>query len=281
MPSRITRNLVHALHDMKSQTRKPDAIYINLPDYSVREKKFYDLKEIEPMLDGVIVLKGVPDDGPITKILPVLDVETDPETRIVVIDDDTRYHSQCIENLEKYSQFDAVGHCARNPTFVGREIKDLPVSWCASEPTKVAFLETVSCVMYKRSCFTTSAEFRKWMKTLPADAKFVDDIMIGAWLHKRGAERWLVPCIGNMWSHDNSAPFALSQTGNLSWRNTFVFNKMHRMGYYSGCAGERLAASWVLPVLITWVVLAGVTLVGGVGLLTAYSITGKKEDGKK
>lgn len=276
MPSRVTRNLVHTLRDMKFQTRQPDAIYLNIPDHSVREGRSYDLSGIQDELNGVTVLKGVPDDGPITKVLPVLDVETDPETRIIVVDDDTRYHPRCIENLASYTEFMAAGHCARDPSFYGRHVKELPVRYCPAEPTKVAFLETVACVMYKRGCFTTSDEFRQWMKTLPSDSKFVDDIMIGAWLHKRNIDRWLVPCVGNMWSHDNSAPFALSQTGNLSWRNTFVFNKMHKMGYYKGCTGERANSAWIIPIIAVWASVAGITMAGGLTLLTAYALSKDK-----
>jgi hypothetical protein len=280
LPSRVTRNLIHALNDMKSQTRKPDAIYLNLPNYSVREKRNYETKEIDKHLDDVTVLRGVPDDGPITKLLPVLDAETDPETMIVVIDDDTRYNHKMIENLVKYSDLRAVGHCARNPAYHGNEIGDLPVTEHPKEPTRVAFLETVSGVMYQRGCFDSAQVFRQWMEKLPKDSKYVDDILIGAWLHKRNIDRWLVPCDASMWAHDNSAPSPLAPV-NLTWRNTYMYNRLYRKGYYKGCLGTKIPKLNLLPILAAWMVVAGLSFCAGISLLAAHVAQSKQNKNKE
>lgn len=104
------------------------------------------------------ILQGVPDDGPITKLLPLLDVEKDPKTFLVLIDDDTIYNRKMLDNLATFSSYRAIGHASRNPEVHGNHVTDLPVTFCAQSPTKSAFLETVGGVMYRRDCFPDSSD---------------------------------------------------------------------------------------------------------------------------
>ena len=53
--------------------------------------------------------------GPATKLIPTLEVETDPDTIIVVIDDDTVYPRHLLESIVDGFRIDPlyaqVGHC--------------------------------------------------------------------------------------------------------------------------------------------------------------------------
>ena len=280
LPSRVDRNLVQTLDTIKNQTMKPDAIYLCVPDYSFREEKNYDLSKIENSLDGVTVLKGVPDDGPVTKILPLLDVEKDPETFMVIIDDDTKYHPDTIKNLFRYHNLRAIGHSSRSPVISGKKVVDLPHAYCPTDPIKVGFLETVGGVMYRRDCFPdTSLEFKSWMETLIPDARFVDDIVFGAWFDKKGIDRWMVPCCGNMWFHDNTAPYPLAHK-NLSWRNMHVFSNLFKNGYYKttprNITPPNLSLlSKLFPLLVSAIIIGSISTIGGISLLIAYNLSQK------
>lgn len=274
LPSRVERNLERTLDSVRKQSIKPDAIYLNVPRFCDREGRGYDLSKVKHVLEGINVLTDIPDDGPITKLLPVLDVEKNPNTYIILIDDDTIYHTDMIKNLLKYANLRAVGISARNYRVENKTVKDLPYYTCPNIPVKVSLIETVSGVLYKRNCFpNTSQEFRDFIKTLPEGSKFVDDIVMGAWLDKKRINRWMVPCVGNMWQHDHSAPFALSQTGNLSWRNVAVFDQLYKKGFYKYAPKNVITITpLMLSIIISLSIFSGISVVSGVWLITYTAI---------
>ncbi|MBI4606367.1 MAG: hypothetical protein HY721_30750 [Planctomycetes bacterium] len=247
IPSRIG-GIPRTVRSLVAQVERPDAIYLHVPAHSVREDRPYDLGPIESELSGcrVTVLLGLPDDGPITKLLPLLDAERAPGTLLVLADDDTEYGPLNLRNLYEHRRLRAAGFSGRD--FVlgpGGRLDSLPHRVGANGVSRVAFLEGISGALYERSVFPASAqELRDWLRTLPSEARYNDDIVIGAYLSHRGVKRHLVtPRKGSYWIHDNEAPLALSQTGNLQWRNSYVFEALYRMGYYRerGAISRRIA----------------------------------------
>jgi hypothetical protein len=94
------------INSLKYGTVQPDAIYVNLPDWYPRFKCGPD-PNLEPKLVsmGVIVNK-CKDYGVLTKLLPTLELEKDPETLLVILDDDMIYQPRFLEGLVKgYSEF--------------------------------------------------------------------------------------------------------------------------------------------------------------------------------
>ena len=99
-------SLIKTIKSIQEGTVKPDAIYVNLPEWYPRFKCAPD-PNLESKLKslGVIVNK-CKDYGSLTKLVPILDVETDPETLIIVLDDDMTYQPRVIDGLvQGYMEF--------------------------------------------------------------------------------------------------------------------------------------------------------------------------------
>ncbi len=91
LPERVNL-LARTLASLRRQTRPPDAIYLWCP-----AERFGGIAAC-PRIAGVEA-RLTPDLGPATKLLPCLAVETDPRTRLVVVDDDIEYPADLIEKL--------------------------------------------------------------------------------------------------------------------------------------------------------------------------------------
>ncbi len=99
-PLRIN-NIDNMLKQIENQTLKPHTIYLNIPYYFKRNCEKYDeeiLKNIENN-HPLVKINRVDDVGPITKIIGALNLETDPSTLFIIIDDDEGYENTLIEKL--------------------------------------------------------------------------------------------------------------------------------------------------------------------------------------
>ena len=97
IPDRIS--LIEAVLDsILSQTRPLDCLYLNIPNISKKGKQ-YRIPEFLKIKN--LVLNRCEDYGPITKLLPVLDIETDPDTYIVTFDDDRIVHRDVVKIITK------------------------------------------------------------------------------------------------------------------------------------------------------------------------------------
>jgi hypothetical protein len=99
-------SVIKTIQSLQSGTFTPDVIYVNLPEWYPRFKKGPDPNlELKLKTLGVIVNK-CKDYGVLTKLIPTLENETDPETLIVIVDDDMNYQSRFLEGLVKgYREF--------------------------------------------------------------------------------------------------------------------------------------------------------------------------------
>ncbi|GMH81830.1 hypothetical protein TL16_g09057 [Triparma laevis f. inornata] len=111
LPSRLD-HLTQTLNHMLRQSKLPDLIIINLPKFSKREQKPYIIPEhvhayissLPSPHKSLIFLNICSNDfGPATKLIPTLEIETDPTTMIVTIDDDVYYPSFYLESLYNVS----------------------------------------------------------------------------------------------------------------------------------------------------------------------------------
>lgn len=96
-PSRIAL-LEHTLKSLLDQTRPPARIVLNLPRHSQREGVAYtipDALKAQKSLD----IRRCDDLGPATKLIPTLRAE-DPDTPILVLDDDRIYPAWLIAHYE-------------------------------------------------------------------------------------------------------------------------------------------------------------------------------------
>lgn len=106
IPTRETA-IIEMIDSLKKGTVQPDVIYVNVPDWYPRFKKGPDPAIIEKLtsIPGVKV-NSCKDYGVLTKLLPTLQVETNPETLLVVVDDDVLYQPRFLEGIVKgYGEF--------------------------------------------------------------------------------------------------------------------------------------------------------------------------------
>lgn len=238
IPSRVDTSLFFALENLKKMNA--DKIYIHVPKWSKREQKSYNFNNIKNYIsskDNIIINNIDEDYGPITKLIPLLDLEKDPNLLILLVDDDCVHHTSAIDHLLNYKHLPAYGYTSRIPVFSSTKknyIDNLQLIKYVQNEYIVPFIETSGLAVYKRSCFPeTSKEFIEWTNTLPKDCFYVDDMVIGAWLSKNNIYSWIIPCSPNHFWYHNYASNSLSITaGNFEWRNIFVFNELYKLNYF-------------------------------------------------
>lgn len=97
-------SVIKTIESIQTGTYRVNEIYVNLPEWYPRFGRGPD-----PNLETKLVSMGVKvnkckDYGSLTKLVPVLDIETDPETLIVVLDDDVSYQKRVVEGLVRANE---------------------------------------------------------------------------------------------------------------------------------------------------------------------------------
>jgi len=193
IPSRLP-HIFPALNSLLGQTRPADALYLNLPHWSIREKRAYRIPSALAADGRIVVNRIAADLGPITKLVPVLRLETDPRTLIVTVDDDAVYPPDLLATLIRF-------HRLLPAAALGLRGYRLPASGryleariqCAStidRPLAVDVITAVSGALYRRAHFRP--DFCAGAPC-PPQSVFVDDAVIGAYLHAKAIPRYIVP----------------------------------------------------------------------------------------
>jgi len=252
IPERLHKGLLQkSLQSLLSQDLIDHvaAIVVNIPAVSMKGKPYdrqlaMDLKKLNP--NKIFVNYGVNDDGPITKLIPTLryidqylggkaNSATDDiwsatdDIWVCLADDDTVYSNNMLSNLLAQAQLSdvAVGFAGRCG-FMSLYVHDV------QNRMEAIFLETFAGVAYKRGVFGPLPEFTQWLTTLPENAIFVDDIVIGAWFSRQQKKLYVLPLgrrDGDMIKHDPSDTPEL-RNGNLLERNIQVQRALQKQGYF-------------------------------------------------
>lgn len=194
-------------------TRKPDALYfwvtVNVSRFDSNDKEVNsetqipgDAKMLEKQFPGVVkVLPARKDFGPATKLLPTLEVETDPETIIITIDDDTYYSTTTVAELEeemlRRPGYVVVRSCEntywdakKNPPRKGwRE-------WKLSEGVCKGFITAYASAAYRRG-YLDDLVFDQ--DRAPKGCLHHDDIWFSAHLWLRNVPIWVLNHVGRSW----------------------------------------------------------------------------------
>jgi len=195
-PKRISQ-IKPTLDRIMEQTVLPDAIVLNLPHVFKRNgETFGELPEFITT-NPLIKINRCEDIGPATKILPTAKLYSDPETKIISIDDDTLYTHIMIETFLKYSSmfpeavitgsYDSHSQNSEHPLKCAppKNIKeeDLPPNTHFSE-----FLEGYCGVLYKKKFLDiiSSDLTDEYMSNLPKYCFQSDDFMLSNKLVKNG-----------------------------------------------------------------------------------------------
>lgn len=238
IPERLEKGLIiKCIKSMLEQTVPVDYIVVNIPAVSRKGIKYnHDKAQVLSNLDKRVVVRwGIKDEGPITKLFGTLDfiqLEGIVDGKVVLVDDDVQYDRRLIQVLTSQNH-PAVGFAGRKCFTENNKVKDL---WFYDERYKddingLNFLETFASVCYDIRLFDVNA-MRTWLKELPPDSFYVDDIVIGAWLWKNNGTPHKIRTDEKLYHHDAEDTPQLSQV-NLANRNLKVFTDLYALGYFN------------------------------------------------
>ena len=230
IPERLEKGIIKkSIKSILNQTIKVDYIVVNIPEVSCKGVKYnYDsAQELSKLDDKIIIRWGIIDEGPITKLFGTLDFIKSKgiiNGKIILVDDDVEYHKLAIKYLIS-NNYPAVG-------FVGRQFNYKNNDLIYKKEGEIDFLETFASVCYDINLFDIN-DMRLWVKQLPPETFYVDDIVIGAWLWKNNVTPRIIKIAKNLklYYHDAENTEELS-SDNLNYRNIKVFNKLYSLSYY-------------------------------------------------
>jgi hypothetical protein len=209
IPSRISK-IRPVIDSVKAQTRRPDRIYVCIPEFCIWEQSPYDVPDWLRQDESVEVVVSPKDYGPATKLLGMLDKEPDPATRIVIVDDDWAYAPNMLETLER--RFEELGgvaigssgarlprHWSTMESRIGPEIEDRPqlrheLVFIAEAPKDIA----VDILQYGFGAMVLRGWFDDDIRDLVAPQDplfFADDVLFSGYLESKGIRRI---CIAGM-----------------------------------------------------------------------------------
>jgi hypothetical protein len=185
-PKRITE-LRETLDSVTTaQTLKPDLVYLNIPEKFGRTGETYTIPEF--LSSGVAypsvkVNRIGEDEGPITKLTPALRAESDPETLIVIIDDDIVYEPQILEKM--------VTAYRKNPgAVVSNKCDSIGIIRKPIAGDRCHVVEGWGGILFPRGAFKD--DFWPYLKTALANKNpcfTADDYVISNYLEKHGVTR--------------------------------------------------------------------------------------------
>ena len=207
-------NLPRVLSSLRNQTWVPNRILINVPlstrfgamsssdvqDMVERLSSFLGPFVSESNItftNGIFMLRFVERDyGPATKLLGALQVEKDPDTIIVTVDDDCEYHPQTVEALVLHApQHGALGaQCEELPPALN--VRAMFFFGGAGQASLYGggSVECFGWLMGYAGVAFRSGHFGpdvfQFLDTAPAGCFLHDDVWLSGYLHRRGVPRY-------------------------------------------------------------------------------------------
>ncbi|KAI9019647.1 hypothetical protein DFJ74DRAFT_673921 [Hyaloraphidium curvatum] len=184
VPPRVL-HIRSTLDTLVNQTMKPDMIYLQMPKSSERFKDGYWIPRWLRKLP--ITVNRCDDRGPATKLLGVLPLESDPDTLIILADDDMIYPPDMVSDL--VSRFlgagsrTAVGYAGQVIEMDNGRLRVQTAQSVYHSSAGVDVLEAFRGVVYRRGWFDASLE------RIPDECLRTDDIWIAAHLARKGIPR--------------------------------------------------------------------------------------------
>jgi len=225
-PSRIAK-IAPTLYSLIDQSIKPSDIYINIPE-KYRDMDEYDIPNDITKLSLVTVKRIEKDLGPASKLLPILKLShIDPNTMIIILDDDQIYSDKLIENyitFEKVYPNSALCLCGwRVPSngkhnsrksLRGSGVKIFQPKPNIQQDENIEILQGASSFMVKPRFF--NADVFDYSDA-PKQAFFVDDIWFSGHLARNGINKKVIKTkmpYGRMESVLSSTQTGLVKTDN-------------------------------------------------------------------
>ncbi len=224
-----------ALESLHRQTAKIKTIHLGLPLYYHRFKKLTDVRDykwVTPVDFPLVKVHYYPtDEGPLTKLLVVLDQETksDENLRIVLVDDDHVYDTEAVATLYRHS----IAHpdfCFAHGGQLISQIEGRQGFVCNyGLYLEVPMLWAFGGVIYRKGLLPSPHELRDFLAKDPL-YWFNDDLVLAALVKAR---KWVLPFLysagdrgGGTEGHNTA--MALFQT-NMRGRNRLIYAKIKDM----------------------------------------------------
>lgn len=201
-PTRIL-SLEGTLKSLLSQTHPPDLIQINIPEVFHRTgEKYPEIDSIKIFQHPkILVHHSVHDYGPATKLVPTLETETDPNTLIITVDDDTIYPGDMVETYRNNSfynpHFVLSGHCEWSTRLaIQKEDFDTIYGYTYGKPTHIykdqcccQFFAAYAGTGYRRSMFMNqTVPFNHYMSVALNNSNCIrsDDLVLSNYVTMLG-----------------------------------------------------------------------------------------------
>ena len=181
-------HLPRVLDALSKQLVAPNAVYLNLPD-RYRNRDAYVIPDWLGDASQVTLLRRADDRGPVMKILPALEVETDPDTLLITVDDDVRYPSDTISALQTAAQAhpeSAFGSRGFNFTNIGQHLEPVRGNHASCH-----VLQGYGACAYRRRHFDIKRLHRS-LASQPEAFRFSDDVILSNHIASRGVTRFTV-----------------------------------------------------------------------------------------
>jgi len=175
-PKRINDSEKIIKNILEKQTIKPTYFYLNIPYIFKRTGEKYDENKLNDLKNKYSNLKinRCEDLGPVTKMSETLNLVTDPNTIIIIVDDDIDYPNTFIENLVKI-------HKENNNCVIANSIYQ-------NNGTGIDIVEGFKGICFKRSIFKD--DFNDFIKRINdyVHCYKSDDYVISRYLKKNNIE---------------------------------------------------------------------------------------------
>jgi len=260
IPSRL-KHIEPTIKCLTKQSYTPNKIYLNIP-YKTKTGKPYHIPTnflSNIVRKDLITINRCNDYGPITKLLPTLDVETDPDTIIILVDDDEKIHRDVVKILVQKSQ----KYPNNALSFSGRSIGFFPLYlyniFENKDDEKVDWIEGSSSILLKKK-FIDKQELLNFdlLKIIP-DLKNQDDHWISSYLETKHINRISI----NYSKYDYFTPFPISNLdaihtsqgtllGTLKFSYTVwnIATRLHNLGIYTHTHHIKYSVSFKIFVCI-------------------------------
>lgn len=192
--------IIETIKSIQKNTLKPDAIYVNLPKHLPRfPGQVYSPNLIEQLNNLGVIVNECEDMGTLTKSVPTLKYETDPDTLFIVIDDDGVYSENFLKGLVNgYDEFNCVvGYSGiAYPDYVKMHYGRVGYLLIQGHGRETHILETSFGIAFKRD----------WIKQLygvsfPHEQNIYDDYILALMFDKmKISKKVLRGRVGDDWS---------------------------------------------------------------------------------
>ena len=171
-----------------NQHTSPDAVYLNLPE-RYRNSDAYIIPDWLDDEFQVTLLHQGDDLGPVMKIMPILEIETDSDTLLITVDDDVRYPPDTISTLQTAAKADpesAFGSRGFNFTNIGKHLEPVRGNY-----TPCHVLQGYGACAYRRRHFDTE-RLQLSLNSQPEAFRFSDDVILSNHIASRGVARFTI-----------------------------------------------------------------------------------------